>query len=49
MRPFLWLAVILVSAGTAAVVTMPIWKKLNALENLCEMLSRAVRGEFGKK
>lgn len=49
MHPFLWLAVILVSGGTAAFITMPIRKKLTALESMCEMLSRAVRGEFGEK
>ncbi len=49
MHPFLWLAVILVSAGTAAVLIAPIRKKLTALESMCEMLSRAVRGDFGKK
>ncbi len=49
MRPFLWLAVILVSAGTAFVITRPLWKKVTALESMCEMLSRALRGDFGKK
>ena len=49
MQPFLWLAVILVSAGTAAVITAPIRKKLTALESMCEMLSRAFRGDFGEK
>ena len=47
-----------VSTGTAAVITMPIRKKLTALESMCEMLSRAVgvskkqvknRQEIGKQ
>ena len=49
MQPFLWLLVILVSAGTAAIITVPIRKKLTALESMCEMLSRAFRGDFNKK
>ncbi len=49
MHLFLWLVVILVSAGTAAAITAPIWKKLTALQSMCEMLSRAVRGDFKEK
>ena len=49
MHPGVWVLVIIVSAGVAYFVTRPIEKKLAALENLCEMLSRAIRGDFDKK
>ena len=49
MSPFFWMTVILVSAGTAFCITWPMRKKLTGLENMCEMLSRALRGEFRKK
>lgn len=49
MQPYLWLLVIVVSAGTAFLIVRPLQKKLTALENLCDMLARAIRGDFGEK
>ena len=49
MHPFLWMAVILVSAGTAYLVVRPTKKEVTALKSMCEMLARAVRGDFDKK
>ena len=49
MQSFLWLAVILVSAGTAYLVVRPTKKEVAALKSMCEMLARAVRGDFDKK
>ena len=45
----IWLAVILVSAAVSAVITYPLLKKVEALENMCEMLSKAVRGQYDEK
>ena len=44
-----WLMIILVSAVVSTVITYPLWKKVEALESMCEMLSKAVRGEYGGK
>ncbi len=44
----IWLAVILVSAAVSAVITYPLKRKVEALESMCEMLSKAVREEYEK-
>jgi len=44
-----WFAVILVSAAVSAVITYPLRKKMEALESMVEMLSKAVRGEYERK
>lgn len=49
MHPAFWVLVILVSAAVAYFVTRPLERKLAALESMCEMLSRAIRGGFDKK
>lgn len=49
MHTGLWLLVIIVSAGVAYFVTRPIEKKLEVIENMIEMLSKAIRGDFDKK
>ena len=48
MMAVFWLMVILVSAAVSAVITYPLLKKVEALENMCEMLSKAVRKEYEK-
>ena len=45
----MWFAVVLVSAGTAYMVTRPLKKEMTAIKSMCEMLGRAVRGDMGKK
>ncbi len=44
-----WFAVILVSAAVSVAVTYPLQKKIEALENMCEMLAKAVRNEYEKE
>ena len=44
-----WLAVILASAAVSFMISLPLWRKVEALESMCEMLSKAVRGEYERK
>lgn len=48
MAATFWLCVILVSTATSYVATLPLRWRLKGLENLCDMLARAMRGEFEK-
>lgn len=41
--------VILISLTASSVAMLPLWRKVEALESMCEMLAKAVRGEYGKK
>lgn len=44
-----WLMIILASAVVSAIITYPLRKKVEALESMCEMLSKAVRREYAKE
>ena len=44
-----WFAVILVSAAVSAVIVYPLRKKVETLESMIEMLSKAVREEYTKE
>lgn len=41
-----WFAVVLVSAAVSFSISYPLMKKVEALESMCEMLSKAVRGKY---
>ena len=41
-----WLMVVLLCAAVSGAVTYPLRKKVEALESMVEMLSKAVRGEY---
>ena len=41
----IWFLIILVSCATSFVVTLPLARKVAALESMCEMLAKAVQEE----
>ena len=49
MMVVFWLMIILVSAAVSTVTTYPLRRKVEALESMCEMLSKAVRREYAKE
>lgn len=46
MKIALLITVLLTSSVTAFVVTLPLRRKVEALESMVEMLSKAVRGKY---
>jgi len=41
--------VILVSIAASFIAMLPLWRKVETLESMCEMLSKAVRGQYDEK
>lgn len=41
--------VILISIAVSCVVILPLWRKVEAIESMCEMLSKAVMGQYDEK
>ncbi len=44
-----WVLVILVSAAASYIMTLPLRREVTALKSMCEMLAKAVRGEYDRK
>lgn len=49
MKVSLLITVMLVSGITSYVATLPLRRKVEALESMCEMLSKAIRGQYNEK
>lgn len=46
---FFWLLVILVSVAVSYIMTRPLRREVTAIKSMCEMLAKAVCGEYNKK
>ncbi len=44
-----WVLVVGFSAASSYIATLPLRRKVEALESMCEMLSKAVRGQYDRK
>lgn len=49
MTGLFFVSVMVVSAAVSMLITLPIRRKVEALESMVEMLSKAVRGEYTKE
>ncbi len=45
MRAMFWLLILLVAGATSFVLTLPLQRRVAALESMCEMLAKAVQEE----
>lgn len=48
MLAMFWMLVILVSAAVSYIMTYPLRRELAALKSMCNMLAKAIKGEFEK-